>query len=67
MLRGAITAAQLAAFADSFPAGRLGKPEEIAQAAAFLASDESSFVTGSMLFVDGGQTAQNLNFDPIYC
>lgn len=36
------------------PLGRLGAPEEAAQAALFLASDESSFVTGSELFVDGG-------------
>jgi NAD(P)-dependent dehydrogenase (short-subunit alcohol dehydrogenase family) len=34
--------------------GELGKPEEVAQAALFLASDESSFVLGSGLFVDGG-------------
>jgi NAD(P)-dependent dehydrogenase (short-subunit alcohol dehydrogenase family) len=34
--------------------GDLGKPEEVAQAALFLASDESSFVLGSALFVDGG-------------
>ena len=36
------------------PMGRLGKPDEIASAAVFLASDESSFVTGIELFVDGG-------------
>ncbi|MDX1735651.1 MAG: SDR family NAD(P)-dependent oxidoreductase [Halioglobus sp.] len=37
--------------------GRLGKPEEIAGAACFLASDDASFVTGHTLVVDGGYTA----------
>lgn len=36
------------------PLNRIGKPEEVAAAALFLASDESSFMTGSEMFVDGG-------------
>lgn len=45
------------ALAPAHPIGRLGKPEEIADAALFLACDESRFMTGSDLVVDGGYIA----------
>jgi NAD(P)-dependent dehydrogenase (short-subunit alcohol dehydrogenase family) len=38
--------------------GRLGRPEEVGRAAAFLAGDDASYITGSLLFVDSGMTAQ---------
>jgi NAD(P)-dependent dehydrogenase (short-subunit alcohol dehydrogenase family) len=43
---------------EYIPMGRFGKPEEIARAVLFLASEDSSFVTGHLLLVDGGNTAQ---------
>jgi len=40
------------------PWGRIGQPEDIANAALFLASDEARFITGTELVVDGGMTAR---------
>ena len=47
----------IAAHGGAIPMGRVGRPEEIANAALFLLSDEASFVTATTLAVDGGSTA----------
>ena len=44
-------------WSKDYPIGRFGKPEDVANACLFLASDESSFITGTVLPVDGGFTA----------
>jgi NAD(P)-dependent dehydrogenase (short-subunit alcohol dehydrogenase family) len=58
MLRQNLTPAAIQAFAETFPMKRLGQPSELANAVLFLASDEAAFVTGAILAVDGGQTAE---------
>ena len=47
--------AMLDYMATTVPLGRVGEPDEVAKAAVFLASDDSSFIAGTELFVDGGQ------------
>jgi NAD(P)-dependent dehydrogenase (short-subunit alcohol dehydrogenase family) len=49
-----VTGEQKAAMAASVPLGRLGVPDDLGKAAVFLASDDSAYVTGIELFVDGG-------------
>ena len=55
---GGDMAAGLALTVAKYPIGRLGTPEEIAAVALFLASDDSSFMTGSVVTADGGMTSQ---------
>jgi meso-butanediol dehydrogenase/(S,S)-butanediol dehydrogenase/diacetyl reductase len=50
-------AALMKEWSKEYPIGRFGKPEDVASACLFLASDESSFITGTVLPVDGGFTA----------
>jgi NAD(P)-dependent dehydrogenase (short-subunit alcohol dehydrogenase family) len=46
------------------PLGRLGKPEEIAAVAAWLASDQASYITGQTVYADGGRMSLNLTREP---
>ena len=53
-MNGHLTPQDLAALKEETPLGRIGAPEEAAQAVVFLASDRASFITGQVLNVDGG-------------
>lgn len=48
----------IAAYVNNIPLGRVGRPDEVAAAYAFLASDDASFMHGTELLLDGGQLAQ---------
>jgi NAD(P)-dependent dehydrogenase (short-subunit alcohol dehydrogenase family) len=48
---------QAAAAGSGIPIGRVGEPEDIARCALFLASDDSSFISGTQIVVDGGAMA----------
>jgi NAD(P)-dependent dehydrogenase (short-subunit alcohol dehydrogenase family) len=54
---GIVPEARQRKLADATAAGRMGRPEEIAATVAFLASDESSYITGQIVMVDGGATS----------
>lgn len=51
-------------FAKRIPLRRVGQPEDVAAAVAFLASDDARHITGSMLLIDGGQTLQSWSNAP---
>jgi len=57
-MTAALTAEQREALAKQIPLERLGRPEDIAQAVLFLASDGASYITGQVLVVDGGMVMQ---------
>lgn len=54
MVRGTLSEEQIKGYEDSFPIPRMGRPEEVADLVAFLVSDESSYITGAALDINGG-------------
>ena len=48
---------------SQIPLGRIGKPSDIGGVAVFLASEEAQYITGQMIYVDGGILANQLNWD----
>ena len=48
---------------SQIPLGRIGEPSDIGGAAVFLASEDAKYITGQMLYVDGGILANQLNWD----
>ncbi|HEV3259662.1 MAG TPA: SDR family oxidoreductase [Gemmataceae bacterium] len=52
--KAGVTQEDIDKFVATVPMGRVGTPDEVANAAVFLASDDSSYITGTELFVDGG-------------
>lgn len=50
--------------ARQIPLGRIGTPDDVAGAAVFLASEAAGYITGQMLYVDGGILAQQMSWDP---
>ncbi|MFF5075420.1 glucose 1-dehydrogenase [Actinoplanes sp. NPDC000266] len=57
MLAGTLTSEEISAVAADVPLRRLADPREVSRLVAFLASDESSYITGAEHLIDGGQTA----------
>lgn len=58
MLGSVMTDDEMRRFGEAMPIGRLAEPEELAAVAAFLVSDDASYVTGAVFAADGGQTAK---------
>ena len=59
----ALTPKQVEAIAAAIPAQKFGKPEDIAAAVVFLASDEAGYITGQMLYIDGGILANQMTWE----